>query len=181
MVGVGAPDEAPRLTVVDALGRGFLTALATGPFGNLLILGFIIAPDAGEPALDPLALLTGIASMLTFGSIIAIIFAVVIGWLPISLFGWLTQNAAARWPLIQRPAAWIAVGAITGALCLALASGALEDLINEPDRFDHERLQVMLLFGGACGIFAALFFRWLGARARRQGDAPVPLVTEHLP
>lgn len=181
MVGVGAPDEAPRLTVVDALGRGFLTAIATGPFAILLILAFIFGTDPSEFVDNPRTMLAGLATMLGFGSIIAIIFAVIIGWLPISLFGWLTQNAAARWPRIQRPAAWIAVGAITGALCLALASGALEDLINEPDRFDRDRLQVMLLFGGACGIFAALFFRWQVARACRRGDPPAPLVTEHLP
>lgn len=180
-MGVDAPDEAPRLGIAGALGWGFLTAIATGPFAILLIIAVMIAADPTELINDPLAILTGLASLLTFGSFFAIIFAIIIGWLPISLFGWLTRKAAERWPVMQRRTAWAGVGAVTGGLCIALVGGGIEDLINEPDRANWERLRDFLLFGGGCGIFSALFFRRLVERAQRQGDTPDPLVTEHLP
>ncbi len=139
--------------------------MATGPFAMLLLVVVMIAGDPSELIDEPLAILGSLASLLTFGSILATIVAVIIGWLPISLFGWLTQTAARRWPAFRHRSVWAAVGAVAAGLLVALFGGTIDDVIKDPDPANWERLRDMGAFGGGCGIFAALFFRWLSARS----------------
>lgn len=167
MVGIDIADENPaRLTIAGALGWGFVTAMATGPFAMLLFAVFLVASDPTELAEDPLAMLGALGSMLVFGSLIAVVFAVIVGWLPIALLGWSTAKAAGRWPILHHRAIWAGVGAVAGSLCVALVGGTIDDVIKDPELANWERLRDMLVFGGGCGIFAALFFRWLITPAR---------------
>jgi hypothetical protein len=165
VVGIATGDAAPaRPSIAGALGWGLLTAVATGPFAMLLLIIVMIAGDPSEILDDPLALLNALATLLTVGSIMATIFAVIIGWLPISLFGWALQTAGQRWPACRHAAVWAGVGAIAAGGLVALLGGTIDDVISDPDPANWERLRDMLVFGGGCGIFAGLFFRWLVAR-----------------
>lgn len=166
MVGIDAPVTVRRsLTIAGALGRGFLTALATGPFAMLLVAVFLIAADPGEIANEPLETIGALASLLTVGSIFAIVMAVIIGWLPISLIGWLTANVADRWPDFRHPAIWAVIGIVTGGLCLVLINGSVNDLFRGDHPARWNRLREMAVFGGSCGLFAALLFRRLTVRS----------------
>jgi hypothetical protein len=168
VVGIETPEDAyPSLSIAGALGWGFLTAIATGPFGTLLLVMGVIVADPAELIDKPLEILGSLLSLLTVGSVFAILIAVIIGWLPISLVGWLIQKAAGRWLFMNKRAAWAGVGALAGGLCLALVVGTIEDVIVDPQPADWEMLGIMSIFGGGCGLFAALFFRWLITPARR--------------
>ena len=41
-------EKPPKVTVVGVLGRGFLTAIASGMFGSLLVVAIMIAGDLGD-------------------------------------------------------------------------------------------------------------------------------------
>lgn len=151
-----------RLTMIGAIGFGLLTAIATGLFGMLLLIAVMIVADPGEA-------IVALVTLLVTGSFFAILLAVVIGWIPIAIIGWLCARGAVRWPLMRRRTLWAGIGVVAGALSLALASGALEDFVTEPDRFHGENFRNMLVFGGACGVFASLIFRRLTRRTQSVG------------
>jgi hypothetical protein len=165
VVGIEKADETGLpLTLGGAIGWGFLTALATGPFAILLFALILLAKDPSELLYEPWALLGSMASMLAIGSIVATVFAIIIGWLPISLLGWATHKAAERWSIFRHAATWAGVGTLAGGFLVALLGGSIDDIIKTSDRASWERLRDMMAFGGACGLFAALFFRWLVGR-----------------
>ena len=167
--------ERHRLTMIGAIGFGFLTAMATGLLGMLLLIAVIIAADPTELVADPGEAIATLITLLVTGSLFAIFLAVVIGWIPIAIIGWLCARGAVRWPLMRRRTLWVGIGAVAGALSLTLASGALQDFVTKPDRFHGEDLRGMLLFGGACGVFASLIF-WRLTRRTQSIGGPIDLV-----
>ncbi|HEY0594752.1 hypothetical protein, partial [Sphingopyxis sp.] len=136
----------------------------TGPFSILLFALVLLAKDPFALVRDPAAVLGSLVSMLAFGSILGVVFGLLIGWLPISLLGWATAKAAARAPIFRHPVVWVGVGTVTAGPLVALLGGAIDNVIENPDPANWEQLCGMAAFGGGCGIFAALFFRWLIAR-----------------
>ncbi len=171
---MAAEGELHRLTMMGALGFGFLTAIATGLFGILLLIAVMVAADPSELIADPGGAIATFVMLLFAGSILAIFLAVVIGWIPIAIIGWLCARGAVRWPLMRRRTLWAGIGVVAGALSLALASGALEDFVTEPDRYHGEHLRGILAFGGACGVFASLIFWRLTRRTLPMGG-PIDL------
>lgn len=158
-----------RLTMIGAIGFGLLTAIATGLFGMLLLIAVMIVADPTEIVSDPGEAIVALVTLLATGSFFAILLAVVIGWIPIAIIGWLCARGAVRWPLMRRRTLWGGIGVVAGALSLALASGALEDFVTEPDHLNGENLRNMAVFGGACGVFASLIFRRLTRRTQTVG------------
>lgn len=169
MAAEGDEGERHRLTMMGAIGFGFLTAIATGLFGMLLLIAVLMAADPTELVADPGEAIATLITLLVTGSFFAILLAVVIGWIPIAITGWLCARGAVRWPLMRRRTLWAGIGAVAGALSLALASGALQDFITNPDRYHGENLRSMLVFGGACGVFASLIFLRLTRRTQPNG------------
>jgi hypothetical protein len=166
---VAAEGELHRLTMMGALGFGLLTAIATGLFGILLLIAVMVAADPSELIADPSGAIATFIMLLFTGSILAICLAVVIGWIPIAIIGWLCARGAVGWPLMRRRTLWAGIGAVAGALSLALASGALQDFVTKPDRYHGENFLGMLVFGGACGVFASLIFWRLTRRTQSIG------------
>jgi hypothetical protein len=171
---VAAEGDLHRLTMMGAIGFGFLTAIATGLFGMLLLIAVIVAADPTELVADPGEAIATLITLLVTGSLFAVFLAVVIGWIPIAITGWLCARGAVRWPLMRRRTLWAGIGAVAGALSLALASGALQDFVTNPDRYYGENLLSMLVFGGACGVFASLIFLRLTRRTQTVGE-PIDL------
>ncbi len=174
MAAEGDEGERHRLTMMGAIGFGFLTAIATGLFGMLLFFAVIVAADPTELVADPGGAIATLVTLLFTGLVFAIFLAVVIGWIPIAITGWLCARGAVRWPLMRRRTLWAAIGALAGALSLALASGALQDFVTNPDRFHGENFLGMLAFGGACGVFASLIF-WRLTRRTQPIGGPIDL------
>lgn len=166
---MAAEGDLHRLTMMGAIGFGFLTAIATGLFGMLLLIAVIVAADPTELVADPGEAIATLITLLVTGSFFAILLAAVIGWIPIAIVGWLCARGAVRWPLMRRRMLWVGIGVVAGALSLALASGALQDFVTKPDRYHGENLRSMLAFGGACGVFASLIFQRLTRRTQPVG------------
>lgn len=171
----------PSLGIIGALGWGLLTAIATGPFSILLLIAVMIASDPTEVAGNPSEMMVSFLTLLSAGSVLATMFSVLIGWLPISLVGWAIASAGTRWPALQGRAAWATMGMVMGGLCLALLSGTVGDVLKGQDPAGWERLRDMVIFGGGCGIFSALLFRRLTTQTAQKIAISDALVTENLP
>jgi len=170
----GDEGERHRLTMMGAIGFGFLTAIATGLFGMLLLIAVMVAADPTELVADPGEAVATLVTLLVTGSFFAILLAVAIGWIPIAIIGWLGARGAVRWPLMRRRTLWVGIGGVAGALSLALASGALQDFVTNLHRYHCENFLGMLVFGGACGVFASLIF-WRLTRRTQPIGGPIDL------
>ncbi len=144
-------EKPPKVTILGALGRGFLTAIASGMFGSLLVVAIMIAGDLGDGSRYSIGELLGQAAFaLVFSFIFAIGTAIVIAWLPISLVGWVVQKLTIRFPIFGHWVAYALIGGVAGiGLIYAFA-------VDDPSRDES-----LMLFGSVCGIFAALFYRKL--------------------
>lgn len=147
MDGVSAPEPRP-VGILPAIGWGLLTSLLTGPFAMLAMSVAVAVKDPTELTDGPL--LTNLGELLGFilyGSLFAIPFAVIIAWLPITVLGLIVSRFTYRIGVAADRAVHAATGALFGPLVLLALSWPEADLW-------------YLGFGAACGVFAALTFRW---------------------
>lgn len=159
MDGVSAPEPRP-VGILPAIGWGLLTAVMTGPFAMLVLAVTIPMKDPTELTDGPLLTNLGeMAGVILLGSAFAIPFAVIIAWLPITVLGLIVSRFTYRIGVTADRSVHAFIGALFGPLVLLALSWP------EADPW-------YLAFGAACGVFAALTFRWWSRlHLRREGRA----------
>lgn len=143
-----------QVSVLQAIALGFITAIVTGAFSMFLLITVMVAKDPSELTDGPLlANLGEYFGLLLLGSVLALPFSLMISWLPTTVMGWALGQISRRYPAVSRAWVYAAAGAFGGALVLA----SLDDFDPNADWF-------LIGYGAACGIFAALFFRYLASK-----------------
>lgn len=141
------------VSILQSIALGFITALASGILGAFLFIAGLVVADPTE--LTDTSLGQGLAELLfmfVFVALFGALYALIFSWFPIAIVGLAMQRAACRWPFLWSRPAHSFVGAICG---IALSLLGVRD-----GRFETFDL-LLLLYGALCGIFAALFFRYL--------------------
>lgn len=160
MDGVGAPEPRP-VGILPAIGWGLLTAVMTGPFALVALSVAVAIKDPTELTDGPLLTNLGeMIAMVFYGSLFAIPIAVIIAWLPITVLGLIVSRFTYRIGM----AADLAIHAVTGALFGPLVLLALSWPEADP---------WYMGLGAACGVFAALTFRWWSRLYLRRAEQAV--------
>lgn len=160
MDGVSPPEPRP-VGILPAIGWGLLTSVMTGPFAMLVLALAKAIKDPTELTDGPLLTNLGeLLGLIFYGSFFAIPIAVIIAWLPITVLGLIVSRFTYRIGKAADRAAHAVTGALFGPLVLLALSWP------EADPW-------YMAFGAACGVFAALTFRWWSQLHLRRAEPAV--------